>query len=72
MSNYKSSGMPLWAKILLSIIGIGALFCLIVLVVGGCTGMNFVEVLQSWFTPEKLEEGTEKIEETVSMIKLIK
>lgn len=74
MARYKSE-MPMWLKVILYTImivfTIGALFCLTVLIYGGFTGMNFVEVLQNWSTPEKIQEAVEKTEEILSMIGII-
>ncbi len=50
MKKYKKKRVPLWLKIILSIIGIGALFCIAVLIYGSCIDQNFVEVLENWFS----------------------
>lgn len=67
-NNYKPKRrMPLWLKIVLGIIGVAALFCIVVLIYGSCVGQNFVEVLKDWFSfmlPK--EDSADKVEALLS------
>ncbi len=64
MKRYYAKRMPTWLKVLLGIICIGALFCLVVLVYGNCTGQTFVEVLvDDWFS--FLNNSQTQVEEVV-------
>lgn len=69
-------GSPTWLKVIgyviLSVFVLAALFCLAVLIYGGCEGTTFVETLQTWFTPDKLEEGAEAVQQTTTMLHFIK
>lgn len=75
MRIHYSKGMPTWLKVLLWILGIGAIFCLVVLIYGSCTGQTFVEVLvDDWFgflnnsQPEKVEEVSQSASSLLSLI----
>ncbi len=75
MARY-SYGSPTWLKVIgyviLSIFVLAALFCLAVLIYGGCEGTTFVETLKIWFTPDKVQEGAETVEQTTTMLHFIK
>lgn len=75
MARYNYSS-PTWLKVFgfvfLSILVLAVFFCLAVLIYGGCEGTTFVETLQTWFTPDKLQEGTETVEQTTAMLHFVK
>ena len=54
MRKYEGRKTSIFLGVILSLLAIAVIFCVVVLIYGGCTNMNFVEVLQSWFTPEKV------------------
>lgn len=59
---YRQKGTNFWAIlgiILLTLVALAVVFCVVVLVFGACKNMTFIEVLQSWFTPDKLSKVTE-------------
>lgn len=68
-------GSPKWlivvGYVVLFILVLAAFFCLAVLIYGGCEGTTFVETLQTWFTPDKLQESTETVEQTTTMLHFI-
>lgn len=72
--NYKPKRrMPLWLKIVLSIVGVAALFCIVVLIYGSCVGQNFIEVLENWFSfmlPK--EDSADKVEVANALLSIIK
>ncbi len=74
MARYNYSS-PTWLKVVgyvvLSILVLAAFFCLAVLIYGGCEGTTFVETLQTWFTPDKLQEGAETVEQTTAMLHFV-
>lgn len=49
--------MKVFLKVFLSIIVVALIFCVSVLIYGGITGQNFVEVLKAWFTKPPVEEA---------------
>lgn len=42
----------LWG-VLGALVAIGVIFCLVVVIMGGCHGLNFVEEIRSWFDTAK-------------------
>ncbi len=69
-------GSPTWLKVIgyviLTIFVLASLFCLAVLIYGGCEGTTFVETLKVWFSPDKVQEGTETVKQTTTMLHFIK
>ncbi len=49
-----NSAWSIILSILFAIIAVAVVFCVVVLVYGACTNMNFVQVLQTWFAPGTL------------------
>lgn len=54
--------MKVFWNVILSIIIIALVFCVTVLIWGGVTGQNFVEVIKSWF------EIAPAVEDTLSLL----
>lgn len=66
---YHRSKMPTWLKAILytiaTLIILGAIFCFVVLIYGGCTNQTFIEVLEAWFKPNTTLPADTPVEPTV-------
>lgn len=69
MRKGRNNATSIILTVIISLIAIGALFCIATLVYGACTGMTFVEVLESWFvSAPAVSEEVEVVEQTAHLI----
>ena len=66
MAGRRFGGIPIWAKIVLCILGIGVLFFLVVAVMGCFSGLSPIDEIKSWKSEEQIEQEAPSEDETTN------